>query len=147
MSDLQPWHMRGACRGGSVCGPCRNSVAFRQSVLDAGLINERDFACPWNANPPSLNNGPGTKLARILKRCGFRDVASCQCRAMVTRMNAWGAERCREHIEEILAVMRQSAANREANPWGWPFVENVARRMILHVCSGCGPRFTSSSSL
>lgn len=74
--------------------------------------------------------GPGARLAKALKRLGFRDCEGCQCRSMQARMDAWGSQ-CADHIEEILAVMRDAAGRPKCNPLRIPFVEHWARRLVL----------------
>lgn len=131
---MSQWFETGGCRNGSACSPCRNSTEFRQSVVDAGLIEERDFECPWGGDPPRIGEGPGTKLARWLKRLGFRQSKTCACRSMIVRMNSGGPKWCIENVEEIVWALREASDDPEANPRGIPFIAMVARKMVLHAC-------------
>ena len=120
------------CRSGAHCTGCRHDPSFRESLVRAGLVGERDFECPFGMSPPSPHEGPGTRLARLLKRLGFRYHPGCGCHDQVLRMNLAGAPWCRDNIEEILSVMRKAAADPVTNPMRIPFIDWAARKMILH---------------
>lgn len=127
------WIGSAHCISGGHCGPCRNSRAFRETLVrDDWHIPEIDFACPWDMKAPSPNKGPGERLAKALKRLGFKECDGCQCRSMVIQMNVGGASWCLENIEEILDVMRDSSTRPKCNPLGVPFSEFFARRLVMH---------------
>lgn len=42
------------CVSGVHCQTCRHSEEFRKSILVAGLVEERDFACPFGESPPAF---------------------------------------------------------------------------------------------
>lgn len=98
-------------------------------VRDGWEIPEIDFACPWNMRPPE---GPGTRLARVLKRLGFKDCEGCQCKSMQAKMDAWGTK-CEDHAEEILSVIRDAASRAKCNPMRIPFIEPWVRRLLARV--------------
>ena len=57
----------------------------------------------------------GYHMHRLVRRWfgqGFS--ASCRCKEMIRKMNDWGPQGCREHLDEIVAVMRAEARRR-----GW----------------------------
>lgn len=114
------------CRSGAHCQACVHDPKFRQ---------ESPFqfpeVCPFAQEPPNPHDGPGTRLARLLKKCGFRYHPKCGCLNMVLSMNLW-AERCEQHVEEILSVMRESAKDPLSNPLRLPFSEYWARALVLH---------------
>jgi hypothetical protein len=120
------------CNSRAHCVSCRTDAKFRESLLIAGLVEKRDFACPFRdgKTPPVV--GPGTRLKRILARLGLRETPTCACRSMRVKMDAVGNEWCREHMDEILGVMREAAADPVSNPMKLPFIEWGARKMILH---------------
>lgn len=53
--------------------------------------------------------GPGTVLADMLKRLGFKESSSCQCRQRQSQMNAWGPDGCRENLETIIGWLVEQA--------------------------------------
>lgn len=71
--------------------------------------------------------GPGTELARLLKRFGIQPTPTCACRAKAAEMDRWGADECSKphRIEEIVAVMR-----REAQARGLPFLDAAGRLLV-----------------
>jgi hypothetical protein len=71
--------------------------------------------------------GPGTELAKLLKRFGIDSSPQCQCRSMARKMDAWGPDECSrpERIDEVLAVMRAEAAKRSL-----PFLDTIGRMLI-----------------
>ena len=90
--------------------------------------------CASAAREPATNGGPGTRLTRVLERLGFHYSPACGCRSMAAKMDALGPDWCRDHLGEILEVMRQSAADPKVNPLRIPFIEWAARRLILRSC-------------
>lgn len=115
------------CRSGAHCIPCRTSESFRQKLLDKAEVEERDFACEWGADPPKISDGPGTRLARILKRLGITHQSGCACHDNVIRMNMSGKRWVRENTDEVVRWMHEEAANR-----GLPFSAFLAKRLVLH---------------
>ena len=71
--------------------------------------------------------GPGTELAKLLKRFGIDASPQCKCRSMARQMDAWGPDECSrpERIDEVLAVMRAEAAKRRL-----PFLDAAGRMLI-----------------
>lgn len=82
-------------------------------------------------NPPKANCGqtvgPGSELAKILKRFGIEPAPACQCLAKARQMDAWGPDECAkpERIEEVVTVMREEAKAR-----GLPFLDAAGRLLI-----------------
>lgn len=77
--------------------------------------------------PRLAAGGPGTELAKLLKRFGIEPTPTCQCRAKAAEMDAWGPDECErpERIDEVVAVMRAEAAAR-----GLPFLDSVGRILV-----------------
>jgi hypothetical protein len=71
--------------------------------------------------------GPGTELAKLLKRFGINPTPTCQCRAKQQQMDAWGCDECSkpERIDEVVAVMRAEAEAR-----GLPFLDIAGRLLV-----------------
>ena len=65
----------------------------------------------------------------IKDRTGEDYITGCGCKGMVTRMNAWGPDGCREHIDEIVTKMHTEAKNR--SKWKLPGVKLFMKRMVL----------------
>lgn len=55
---------------------------------------------------PAIEEGPGTELHKLIAELGITPTASCGCEAMRQRMNAWRAEGCKSHREEILSHLQ-----------------------------------------
>jgi hypothetical protein len=127
-----PWFSSLHCRSAAHCAACRHDESFRASLVKSGMVAARDFPCPFGMSPPDPHEGPGTRLMRLLRRLGFRHTQQCRCQDMALKMNIGGPQWCREHIDEILAVMRAGAEDRAVNPLRLPFIEGAARSMVLH---------------
>lgn len=57
--------------------------------------------------PAGQKPGPGTHLKGIFRELGFEACPICQGRA--AQMDNWGAAGCREHFEEIVGWLRETA--------------------------------------
>jgi hypothetical protein len=77
--------------------------------------------------PAPLSNGPGTELAKLLKRFGIEPTPTCQCRAKQQEMDLWGCDEASkpERIDEVVAVMRAEAEAR-----GLPFLDIAGRLLV-----------------
>ncbi len=69
--------------------------------------------------------GPGTELAKILARFGFKDRPGCKCALHAEMMDRWGCEECLRRLNEITAWLQQ-----EAHARGLPFSAVLARQLI-----------------
>lgn len=74
-----------------------------------------------------VGHGPGTELAKLLKRFGIEPTPTCSCRAKAAQMDAWGPDECErpERIAEVVAVMRAEAEAR-----GLPFLDLAGRLLV-----------------
>jgi len=62
------------------------------------------------ANELPQQNRPGDVLHGILREeHGFK-IASCKCQEWINRMNVWGCNGCREHVEEIVDHLFEEAS-------------------------------------
>jgi hypothetical protein len=79
------------------------------------------------AYPHVRKGGPGTELARLLKRFGIEPTPTCLCRAKAAEMDAWGPDECEkpEQMEEVISVMREEAKAR-----GLPFLDAAGRLLV-----------------
>jgi hypothetical protein len=75
----------------------------------------------------ATTHGPGTELAKLLKRFGISPTPTCACRAKAAQMDAWGPDECErpERIDEVVAVMRAEAEAR-----GLPFLDLAGRMLV-----------------
>jgi len=55
-------------------------------------------------------NRPGNVLHDLLHRRHGATIASCKCQEWIDRMNVWGADGCREHLEEIVDHLFEEAS-------------------------------------
>lgn len=89
----------------AVCGQ-QFDLAYGDKSLPAVTLGVRPRSSdtspqPKKAPPGSLGDGPGKELSQELLGLGL---PSCQaCKDLAHRMNEWGAETCREKIDEIVA--------------------------------------------
>ena len=58
--------------------------------------------------------GPGTELKAILASVGINPTPNCSCNARMKQMDVWGIEGCKEHFDEIVGWLNESAES-----WGW----------------------------
>lgn len=103
------------------CRHCCDTPAWRAQI---GMPT----ACPHGVTAeliPVPPLGPGGELKRALARWGIKPSPQCKCNAKAREMDANGPQWCREHEDEILAVMREEAARRAL-----PFVDAVGRHFI-----------------
>jgi FkbM family methyltransferase len=68
---------------------------------------------------------PGNTLHDLLKERHGAKMASCKCQEWIDRMNVWGVDGCREHIEEIVDHLLEEASTN-------PSVSTVVR-MALRI--------------
>lgn len=82
---------------------------------------------PIHLQRPAPDFGPGTELKKLLATFGIHATEGCSCNAIARQMDLWGPDECEkpEHIELVLAGMRDNAASR-----GIPFVDLAARLLI-----------------
>ena len=107
---------------GMVCVVCGHRALsqrhFRECRPAASVEPER---------PAPRTHGPGTELAKLLKRFGISPTPTCQCRAKQQQMDAWGCDEASkpERIDEVVAVMRAEATAR-----GLPFLDLAGRLLV-----------------
>lgn len=123
------WFSSKACWSRVHCQSCRHDSRFRAGLSRDWWIGDPNFRCPWNENPPKPIQGPGTRLAIVLRKMGFHVCDGC--RSMVVRMDRNGPEWCVEHIDEILASMENGSRDPKSNPLGIPYLEWPAKRLVL----------------
>jgi hypothetical protein len=71
--------------------------------------------CPKSPNSQLHIKGPGDFLHdAILKWVGEAPTRECSCKDRIAKMNAWGPQSCREHLDEIIEWMMGEAKQR-----GW----------------------------
>lgn len=75
--------------------------------------------------PARRKLGAGQHLKRRLGAVGIVASPNCACNAMALKMDTGGPAWCREHVAEIVAVMKAEAAQRRL-----PFIESGARWII-----------------
>jgi hypothetical protein len=63
--------------------------------------------------PLADSEGPGTILARLLKRFGIAETATCRCREMARKMDLNGPRWCRAHLDEIVEHLLREASRRK----------------------------------
>lgn len=64
---------------------------------------------PW-----PLGKGPGTELKAILSSVGINSSPNCSCNRRMAQMDDWGVDGCKEHFDEIVGWINESAVQ-----WGW----------------------------
>lgn len=74
----------------------------------------------WSANPPDRirrvclgliqrPRGPGAELTALLAELDIHDTKGCDCKSKARQMDNWGPAGCREHFQEIVDWLRESA--------------------------------------
>jgi len=93
--------------------------------------------------PASPTHGPGTELAKLLKRFGIEPTPTCACRAKAAEMDQWGPDECErpERIDEVVAVMREEATAR-----GLPFLDIAGRLLVRRAIRNARKSDDSSKS-
>ena len=72
-----------------------------------------------------LGTGPGSQLKRMLSKIGIQPSPGCQCNKRAALMDKRGADWCEEHLEEIVAWLREEAQRAHL-----PFVDLAGRILI-----------------
>lgn len=109
-------------------GVCERCGVRRFSSPDPRMCRmSREIAGNNHSPAAESTSGPGTELSRLLKRLGIEPTPTCACRAKAAQMDAWGPDECEkpEHIDEVIAVMREEAKAR-----GLPFLDVVGRMLV-----------------
>lgn len=81
-------------------------------------------------SPPRLDDGPGTRIARLLKRFGISRVKGCACSDNVLFLNAKGHQWVRENADLATSILREEASRR-----GLPFIAPLVKRLVLHCAT------------
>jgi len=77
-------------------------------------------------------NGPGDCLCRAIERwSGEEPKLSCGCRSRIARMNAWGPDGCRKHLDEIVGWLVEEATKRGWRSAKLPGARWAVKRMVL----------------
>lgn len=95
----------------TVCSVCGKPTKLS---LDNGPIRR---VCQSGGTPNSKQQAAttGTYLHEAIKRwTGESYTTGCGCQSMVAKMNRWGPDGCREHLDEIVNKMTKEAKKR-----GW----------------------------
>lgn len=86
----------------------------------------------------SVDVGPGTELAAMLREMGIQSAASCDCRAKAAIMDQRGVDGCRATRDEIAGWLRDGATR-----WRWPdkiaAAIGAARRGFAHRLNPIDP--------
>ncbi len=71
--------------------------------------------------------GPGTELHKLLSRiAGEAPTATCGCKDRIARMDRWGPDGCREHLDEIVDWLLKEAEER-----GWKSTRWLGSRLAV----------------
>lgn len=101
---------------------CQTNPTYWQA-WEEGRGAGRRLAAP----PRVFKGGPGTELHKKLAQCGIHATATCKCRSRVKVMDRWGADVCRERVDEIVGWMKGEAKER-----GLRFNRRLAKLLVLH---------------
>lgn len=82
-----------------------------------GLTEEAAALALSHLNP---RGGPGTVLKSIIAEFGIHPSPNCSCQKFAALMDWWGPDGCRSRRAEIVAAIKENAAN-----WGWDNMLNV----------------------
>lgn len=62
---------------------------------------------------PETEGGPGSELARLLKRFGIEETETCNCRSRAAKMDREGCDWCEQHLDTIVGWLREEAQKQE----------------------------------
>lgn len=94
-----------------------------------------DTTVPTVKAKPKCPKGPGDYLHAMITRWTGEDIRpTCNCRSWIARMNAWGPDGCREHLDEIVGHMLSEAKKRGWKLAGLPGAATVARLAVRRAC-------------
>jgi len=94
------WTQSGHCSSRAHCVACRGSESFRQSILDSGFTEKRDFDCPhgvpWDYSGRILIGDTVARLAKPIARAADRvlgtNLKNCEgCKKRQARLNRLGS--------------------------------------------------------
>ena len=86
--------------------------------------------------PKSVVIGPGTVLARKLRLRGYTTLEGCGCKSKIAKMNAWGCDKCRSNLDEIVDWLEDAAKKRgwlERAVFSAPGIKTVGRLVIRDI--------------
>jgi hypothetical protein len=109
------------------CLRCGHTLIATVTPVRKLCKNDRQPLDDNHTRTSSARSGPGTELAKLLKRFGVNPTPTCACRAKAAHMDAWGPDEAEkpERIEEVVAVMRDEAMARRL-----PFLDAAARLLV-----------------
>jgi len=129
---------------------CQTDPAFWEAwEKGKGPLQEKKHSAARGGPPVhKQGSGPGTELKKELAKLGFSTASGCGCSSKSNKMDKWGAEKCREKIEEITDWLVDAA---KKNSWltriavSAPIVGDVARYEIKQMILRAIERAESSS--
>lgn len=103
----------GARRGGDLysgdpCGICSTGILFAINTPEAKAValTRRDLSAKKRRRISKI----GDILHRKIVALGYGEYEGCRCRSIVGKMNCWGPDGCRKHLDEIVQEVLRSAA-------------------------------------
>lgn len=94
-----------------------NNNGFTVLANTANVLNIPEsvpLVLPPPEEIPLPTPGPGDELKAMLHEIGIQSTTACQCQTKMNQMNAWGADGCRQHFNEIVGFIRDGAKS-----FGW----------------------------
>lgn len=103
-----------------VAGFCERHKVEKSEALHSLCQTRDNYFQAWEAGRGPRQNrpagtttirppGPGTELARLLAKRGYRIQKECGCKSKIGHMNVWGTDGCRQRIDEISAWLIAAA--------------------------------------
>jgi hypothetical protein len=104
-------------------------MAVAEPVSDTHIrVTDKDFD-RLRSEYALPTSGPGTELKKMLATIGIHATPTCKCNKMAKQMDVWGWEESLNHIDEIVAVMEETAKKRKL-----PFVRTAGRTLVRIAC-------------
>lgn len=88
---------------------------------------------PSYVRPAFPTTGPGKELTGILKELGQTEAEDCGCTGHAAQMNLWGVDGCREHRDEIIGWLKESAAKAKLTKRQKFAIYRKARRLGIAI--------------
>jgi hypothetical protein len=109
----------------------------KAELKKAGAYVESHPLKPTKAAELLAQPGPGTELHKILARLGFKIQEDCPCLRRIAKMNEWGPEGCKKHIETIVNWLGCEAVQRRKHWLFWRWVTRLVVRYAVKKSKAC----------
>jgi len=112
------------------CSGCGQRFRLKESECPYICACGREVSIDGVVLAPALANTaptvPGTELRKLFDSIGITPHIGCRCKEVMSNMDVWGPDGCREHFSEIVTSLEE-----DAKKYSWRQHVRAARKAVL----------------